>query len=76
MQKKKKKPTKQSQNQFATREERGLQGMEKDPDPLGRKAERSIWFITELILLGSGYNILLLMPSNRKSETVQSVVFP
>lgn len=72
----KKKPTEQSQNQFVTREERGLHGVEKDPDPLGRKAERSIWLIKELILLGSGYNILPWMPSNRKSETVPKHTIP
>lgn len=71
-----KEPTKQSQNQFVTRGKRGLQGMEKDPIPSGEEAERSIWFIKELILLGSGYNILPLMPSNRKSETVQKHTIP
>lgn len=50
--------------------------MEEDPNPPGKKAERSIWFIKELILLGSGYNILPLMPSNRKSETVQKHTIP
>lgn len=50
--------------------------MEEDPNPLGKKAERSIWFIKELILLGSGYNILPLKPSNRKSETVQKHTIP
>lgn len=50
--------------------------MEEDPNPLGKTAERSIWFIKELILLGSGYNILPLMPSNRKSETVQKHPIP
>lgn len=68
--------TKQSQNQFVATEDRGLQGKGVDPSSLGKKAERSIWFIKKLILLGSGYNILPLMPSNRKSKTVQEHGIP
>lgn len=36
----KKNQTKQSQNQFVAREERGLQGKEEDPNSLGEKSRK------------------------------------